>query len=145
MSPTERIEQLSRGENPLLIARMRSGFAVMFDSQFLPGYCLLIADPMVGQLNDLTGMAREDFLRDMASLGDAVKDATGAARMNYSIYGNQDPFLHAHVVPRYLDEDPRYRSMPPLVYPAEIRSAPEVQYDEAKHGPLRRAIAERVS
>ena len=38
MTGTERLLQLDRGENPKLILRMKSGFAVMGDTQFLPGY-----------------------------------------------------------------------------------------------------------
>ena len=29
------------GEHPLLLARLSSGWAVLADTQFLPGYCLL--------------------------------------------------------------------------------------------------------
>jgi len=140
VTPAERLAALERGENPLLIARLPSGFAVMSESQFLPGYCLLLADPMVGKLNDLEGDARVQFLSDMARLGDAVIEATGAVRANYSIYGNLDPFLHAHVFPRFDNEDPRYRTVPPFLYPLELREAVDVRYDEAKHGELRMRI-----
>jgi diadenosine tetraphosphate (Ap4A) HIT family hydrolase len=136
MSPQERLDQLVKGESPQLVSRMASGFAVMSDTQFLPGYCLLLAYPMTGQLNDLQGSEREQFLRDMARLGDAVKSATGAARINYSIYGNLDPFLHAHVFPRFADEDAEYRTVPPFLYPAAIREAEEHRFDPTKHGAL---------
>ena len=46
----DRIGSAERGENPTVLARMRSGFAVMGDSQFLPGYCLLLASPKVEQI-----------------------------------------------------------------------------------------------
>lgn len=133
MSPQERLDQLERGENPALIARMRSGFAVMFDSQFLPGYCLLLASPMVGQLNDLTGIARTQFLEDMALLGDAIRAATNCKRVNYSIYGNLDPFLHVHVIPRYDWEAADYAARPPMQIPSELREAPEHVFDAKRH------------
>jgi diadenosine tetraphosphate (Ap4A) HIT family hydrolase len=139
MTPTERLAQLERGENPQVIAKLSSGYAVMADTQFLPGYCLLLAHPMVPTLNDLTGDARAQFLADMARLGDAVKAATGAVRVNYSIYGNLDPFLHAHVVPRYADEDARYRTLPPLSYPPELRDAD--RFDRQVHGELLKRIS----
>jgi diadenosine tetraphosphate (Ap4A) HIT family hydrolase len=141
MTPSERLEALEKGENPLLIARMKSGFAVMGDSQFLPGYCLLLAHPMIEKLNDLAGNARADFLADMAALGDAVLAATGAVRINYSIYGNLDPFLHAHIFPRYADEEPAFRSIPPMSIPAEIRTDPSQAFQIEKHEHLRVAIA----
>ena len=74
------------------------------ERQFLPGYCLLLPDPVVPTLNALAGAERAAFLADMASLGDAVLAVTHAVRINYAIYGNQDPALHAHVIPRFHDE-----------------------------------------
>ncbi len=35
----------------------------------------------------------------MSLLGDAVQAVVKPRRMNYSIYGNTDAFLHAHVFP----------------------------------------------
>ncbi|MBC8063614.1 MAG: hypothetical protein H7Y17_02195, partial [Chlorobia bacterium] len=105
MTPYQRLAQLERGENPALIAKLPSGFAVMGDFQFLPGYCLLLAHPRVDKLNDLQGPQRTQFLDDMARLGDAILGATDAIRINYSIYGNLDPFLHAHLFPRYAWEE----------------------------------------
>ena len=75
-----------------LIVQMPSGRAVLGDSQLLRGYCLLIAEPSVPSLNDLPLEAQMVFLRDMALLGRAVQDVTGCARVNYSVYGNTDPF-----------------------------------------------------
>lgn len=44
----DRIGSVLKGENPTVITRMRSGFAVLGDTQFLPGYCLLLAYPKPG-------------------------------------------------------------------------------------------------
>lgn len=144
MTGTERLAILARNESPKLLLRMKSGFAVIGDTQFLPGYCLLLAYPEVGQLNDLHGAARDQFLRDMAALGDAVKESTGADRINYSIYGNLDTFLHAHVWPRYTWEDDDLRVMPPFNYPEVIRSDPAHSFDMGKHGGLMRKIREAL-
>jgi len=144
MTPAERIDLLEQGKNPLVVARLRSGYAVMADSQFLPGYCILIAVPMVGKLNDLTGEHRTAFLEDMAKLGDAVLEATDAVRINYSIYGNLDPFLHAHIIPRYANEPEEIRTIPPMSIPGEIRGAAEHAYNAAKHDALRQMIAEHL-
>jgi diadenosine tetraphosphate (Ap4A) HIT family hydrolase len=136
MTPAERLADLAKGESPALVARMSSGFAVMAESQFLPGYCLLLASPMVAKLNDLSGEPRTQFLEDMARLGDAVLAATGCLRINYSIYGNLDPFLHAHVIPRYDWEGEGYRTKPPMQIPAELREAPEHAFDALRHSDL---------
>ena len=140
MTPAQRLAQLERGENPALVIRMASGFAVMSDSQFLPGYCLLLAYPQVGKLNDLQGKARTQFLEDMARLGDAVLSATSCLRINYSIYGNLDPFLHAHVIPRYDWEDESYRTKPPMQIPADLREDPDHSFDPSRHSDLMERI-----
>jgi diadenosine tetraphosphate (Ap4A) HIT family hydrolase len=140
MSPTERLAELAEGRNPALIARLPSGFLVMGSHQFFEGYCLLLAYPQVGKLNDLRGDARTQFLTDMARAGDAVLEATRCRRINYSIYGNLDPFLHAHIFPRYDEEMEPYRTMPPFLVPAEIREAPEHAFDPAKHAALQERI-----
>ena len=125
---TERVRLASEGKHPGLICRMASGWAVMGDVQVVPGYCLLLPDPVVPQLNALTPEARAAFLQDMASLGDAVLQVTGAARINYEILGNLEPELHAHVFPRFVDEPEDLRTRPIWFYDWEAAPAfsPEV-------------------
>ena len=96
----------------------------------------------MARLNDLQGAARAQFLGDMATVGDALLEVTGAARINYSIYGNLDPFVHAHIVPRYTDEPEAHRTMPPLSVPAEVR---DVRRDDpALMNHLRQILDENI-
>jgi diadenosine tetraphosphate (Ap4A) HIT family hydrolase len=139
-NPAERLAELAGGRNPALITRLPSGFLVMGASQFLPGYCLLLAYPQVEKLNDLALDRRAQFLEDMARAGDAVLAVTGCRRINYSIYGNLDPFLHAHIWPRYDSEDERYRTQPPFSIPPDVREAPEFAYDPATHADLQHRL-----
>ena len=103
------VEAAQRGELERVIARMLSGWAVLGDPQITRGYCLLLPDPVVRDLNALTGEARRQFLDDMATLGDAVLAVTGAERINYEILGNVEPALHAHIIPRHSTEHPDLR------------------------------------
>lgn len=89
----ERVEQTGRGENPTVICRMLSGWAVLGNSQFLRGYSLL-PDPGVPDLNALGTPGRTRFLLDMTLAGDALLEVTGAARITYSVFGNTDAALH---------------------------------------------------
>jgi diadenosine tetraphosphate (Ap4A) HIT family hydrolase len=120
---------------------MRSGIAVIGDTQFLPGYSLLLHEPRVGRLEDLSLSEREIFLKEMAMLGEAVHIACSPRRVNYSIYGNTDAFLHAHVFPRY-DWEPAERVTRPVwTYPEANWGNPLMEYDEQRHG----ALCERIS
>ena len=103
MTPAERAERIeagARGEGSLALARMRSGYAVVGDTQFLPGYCLLLAHPRVGRLEDLPHRERAIYLEDMGLLAEAASIVCQPRRMNLSIYGNTDAYLHAHIFPR---------------------------------------------
>jgi diadenosine tetraphosphate (Ap4A) HIT family hydrolase len=104
------------GRDPRVIARLFSGWAVFGERQFVRGYLLLLPDPVVPNLNALGAQERMGFLCDMSRLGDALLKVTGAARINYAIFGNQDPALHAHVIPRYFDEPPALRAAQPWAY-----------------------------
>lgn len=76
----------------MVIAKMKSGYAVIGDTQFLPGYCVLLAYPKVDTLNDLTIEQRGDYLVDMSLIGDAIQSVCNPRRLNYSMYGNSDAF-----------------------------------------------------
>jgi diadenosine tetraphosphate (Ap4A) HIT family hydrolase len=104
------------GRDPRVIARLFSGWAVFGERQFVRGYALLLPDPVVPTLNALGAHERIAFLSDMSRLGDALLKVTGAARINYAVFGNQEPALHAHVIPRYLDEPQALRTAQPWAY-----------------------------
>lgn len=110
------VEQARAGTHPRLVARLGSGWLVAGERQNLPGYCLLLPDPVVGDLNDLDEPARQRFLLDMAKAGDAVRRAFQPLRLNYEILGNSEPALHAHIFPRYAWEPRLLRTKPVWFY-----------------------------
>jgi diadenosine tetraphosphate (Ap4A) HIT family hydrolase len=112
----EQVSAAREGRNPRVIARLYSGWAVFGERQFVRGYALLLPDPVVPNLNALDVGARGAYLSDMARLGDALLKVTGAVRINYAIFGNEAPALHAHVVPRYQDEPEALRTRHPWAY-----------------------------
>ena len=132
----DRVAQARAGTNPNVIARLPSGWAVIGDVQFLPGYCLLLADPVVASLNDLSVKARAQFLHDMVCIGDAMLKVTDSFRINYEILGNSEPELHAHIFPRYMSEVEERRRMPAWFY--DWQNA--VHFSETEHGHLVKAI-----
>jgi len=131
----------ARAGGPCVIARMASGWAVMGQKQVLPGYCLLVPDPVVPDLNALAPYARDRFMCDLGRLGEAVLRATNAVRINYAIFGNLEPALHAHVHPRYADEPVELRTQNPWAY--DWSAAPS--FHPALHGALRDEIRARLA
>jgi len=149
------LERCRAGDYPAVVSRLRSGWLVMGERQVFPGYCLLLPDPVVAHLNALQPAAQAQFLSDMASSGDAMLASTGATRINYAIFGNVDPALHAHLFPRHSTEPSSSRSLHPwaldwiwrLSIPSSARraEAPDSGRDRsARVGRLRRVSGLRV-
>jgi diadenosine tetraphosphate (Ap4A) HIT family hydrolase len=107
----------------------------------LAGYCLLIPDPVVPHLNALDAAGRDLFLTELGRLGQAVLEATGAVRINYAIFGNLEPALHAHVHPRYADEPEAMRTGNPWAYDWSQAAS----FDVRQHASLRDAIRARLA
>ena len=135
------VEACRGGAYPSLIGRMQTGWAVMGESQFLRGYSLLLPDPVVPHLNALDARSRDRFLSDFGLLGDAVFHATSALRINYAMFGNVEPALHAHVIPRYSDEAEDKKTAHPWSY--DWSAAP--RFSLAEHGELLMQIRDRLA
>ncbi|MDI6770548.1 MAG: hypothetical protein QMD04_12860 [Anaerolineales bacterium] len=142
----ERVETARAGTNPTVICRVPSGWVVLCDMQHLPGYSILLPDPVVGSINDLSREQRAVYLGDMITVGDALMDVTYAFRINYAILGNSDPALHAHIVPRYLSEPDEIRRGLPWSYPKKTLGARLFDYERDKEliARLAEAIAKRL-
>ncbi|HVE92040.1 MAG TPA: hypothetical protein VNE62_07045 [Actinomycetota bacterium] len=138
-----RVLSAREGSNPTVIGRLRSGWVVLGDSQFLRGYTLLLADPVVSSINDLDDEPRRQFLADMVSVGDALLAVTDAFRINYEILGNSDPALHAHVFPRYDSEPEDLRSGPVWKYDRE--SMASVPFEASRDAALMVALFEQLA
>lgn len=144
----DRLGAARLGTNPTVLYRMSTGWAVIGDTQHLPGYCLLLHDGEADQLTELPLPARVAFMTDLALLGEAVQRACSAAdpefsRINYEILGNSLHHLNGHVHARYLWEPGPLRRGPVWRYGAE-RDAPHHQLDD-RHNDLRAAITAHLA
>ncbi|UCE06092.1 MAG: hypothetical protein JSW07_21310 [bacterium] len=142
----ERVDLARRGENKTVFCRLRSGWVVLGDDQRLRGYSLLLADPIRDNLNDLNLKERSQFLLDMSVVGDALIEVFEPSIINYSILGNKDRALHAHIHPRYDYEEPDKRQTSPLIY--RLQNMPKIAFDYKRDRPnmdkILNAIAKRT-
>jgi diadenosine tetraphosphate (Ap4A) HIT family hydrolase len=134
------VERCRAGAAQGLVAKMRSGWVMMGERQVFPGYCLLLADPVADHLNALGSVHRAQFLADMTLIGDAILASTGAIRVNYAIFGNVEPALHAHVFPRRATEPEATRTAQPWAFDWNLAPA----YSDSAHGELRARIAATI-
>ena len=138
----EQVASARAGIEPALICQMPSGWAVLSIMQYLPGYCVLLPDPVVPSLNALTREQRAAYLCDMATVGDALLEVTDAFRINYAIMGNSDPALHAHIVPRYMSEPEHIRKHLPWSYPQAVMD--DRPFDAGRDQDLMTKLAEAI-
>jgi diadenosine tetraphosphate (Ap4A) HIT family hydrolase len=146
----DRIGSALRGQNPTVMRRLDTGFAVIGDVQFLPGYSVLLTDrPNIDRLSDLPRPERLAFLADMDHLAEAVEracraqDPDGFRRMNLEILGNTDAYLHAHIWARYEWEPPELRRGPVCRYPSDRWTDPQHALGP-QHQLLREAISSEL-
>jgi len=117
----------------------------MMDKQFIPGWVILTCYPHVNDLNDLNIGKRAEFLMDMSIIGEAISDVVSDfKRMNYSILGNSDNYLHAHIYPRY-----NWESTDSIKYPVWLYDGDKywrnTKYDlNLKHMTLANKIIDRI-
>ncbi len=134
------VERCRAGEHPGAVVRLRSGWVAMGERQVLPGYCLLLPDPVVPHLNALAPALRGEFLADMTAVGDALLTIAAAVRINYAIFGNVEPALHAHIFPRSASEPEPLRTAQP--WALDWNAAP--MYSDGLHGEFKRRLAAQL-
>jgi diadenosine tetraphosphate (Ap4A) HIT family hydrolase len=142
MNIHQQVESARTGTESALICQMPSGWAVLCNMQYLPGYCILLPDPVVPSLNALAREQRSAYLYDMSIVGDALLEVTDAFRINYAIMGNSDPALHAHIVPRYMSEPEHIRKHLPWSYPQAFMD--ERLFDYERDQELMTNLAEAI-
>jgi diadenosine tetraphosphate (Ap4A) HIT family hydrolase len=134
------VEGCRAGQLQTCVAKLQSGWVIMGERQVFAGYCLLLPDPVVPDLNALDSGARSRFLLDMSVVGDALLQITGAVRINYAIYGNLEPALHAHIFPRGAQEPEASRTAQP--WALDWSAAP--QYSDRAHGALKNSLKQAL-
>jgi diadenosine tetraphosphate (Ap4A) HIT family hydrolase len=132
-----RVELCRQGKNPKTVCRVASGWVVLGDVQFLPGYCLILPDPVVPDLNALDAGSRSTFLFEASLVGDALLAVTDAYRINYEVLGNSEPALHVHIFPRYASEPEQLRRMPAWFYDWDNAQTFDAARDQALIADLR--------
>ncbi|MGW0366486.1 HIT family protein [Streptomyces sp. NPDC002990] len=146
----DRIGSAHRDENPTVLRRLDAGFAAIGDRQFLPGYSVLLTDdPAATRLSDLPRTRRTAYLSDMERLAEAVERACrrldpAFRRVNIEILGNTDPYLHAHIWPRYDWEPTELVRKPVWLYEQEEYWRGDQHALAPRHDGLRVAIGEEL-
>ncbi len=139
----KKVRECHAGTHAQVIAKLQSGWLVMGDVQFLEGYCLILADPVVADLNAMDTETRAIFSKEMSLVGDALLAVTQAIRINYEILGNLAPALHGHIFPRYANEDEALRTKPVWFYDWENARPFDLAIDKPLMNKIRTYLIEQ--
>lgn len=100
----KRISLIKEGKNRYFVKEFSSGYAVLADHQFYPGYTIFLSKTHTDELHKLKAQDRMQFLKDMSIVSEAVYKAFKPNKLNYELLGNTDRHLHWHIIPRYRDD-----------------------------------------
>lgn len=107
MSWQQKFVDLKKGNHPNLVAQINGHYLVFGESQFLPGYMILIyKNPEFKRLSDLKFNEQIEFMLLVtciqATLSGYLEDKhSDFKRCNVEILGNKDHYIHAHIWPRF--------------------------------------------
>ncbi len=74
----------------------------------------------------MTTTEHTEFWTDVSAAARAIEAVFDPVHLNFQILGNQDPHVHAHVIPRY-DPDPApSMPLPPEAWEASVELEPNV-------------------
>src|SRR3990167_463017 len=99
-----RIEQIKNKTNKYFVQELRTGYIVIGDHQYWPGYTLFLYKNHLTELHQLHIRERNLFLSEMADVAEAVWKAFSPHKLNYELLGNTDGHLHWHIFPRYSND-----------------------------------------
>ncbi len=98
-------KNLSQPGDYVTIAETESSWIEAHPNVPLKGTCYVMSKKHAVELYDLSEEDAFAFLKDVMITAQALKEVTGATKINYEIHGNTVPHLHLHLFPRYLVGD----------------------------------------
>ncbi len=100
----KRIDLIKNNKNKYFVKELETGYVVLCDYQYFYGYTIFISKTHTDELHKLKKSEKELFLKEMATVAEAVIKAFKPKKLNYELLGNSDPHLHWHLIPRYSDD-----------------------------------------
>ncbi len=83
----------------------------------------------VAEPTELSDEQATGFWTEVLQVGRAVEGAFRPVKMNYQLLGNTLPHLHAHVIPRYLEDPAPGRPLPFQFLEGDLRPTEVVRVD----------------
>lgn len=104
----ERIEMIKSGTNPYFVKELNTGYAVIGDHQRIKGYSLFLCKECQKELHFLEPSFRDEFMREMSIVAEAVYNAFKPDKLNYELLGaGRGLHMHWHFFPRRAGDTPK--------------------------------------
>ena len=107
----ERVALAGAAQNPYVVAELEHSYFVVGDHQCFRGYTLVLLKEHVREPFELPLDVQREHFAEVMRAAKAVHKTFAPSKLNYSSYGNAEPHVHWHIVPRY--EDDAYRDGDP--------------------------------
>ena len=83
------------------VGEMKAGTLYLFKDQAHKGRCVLALKDHKKELCECEPQELADFTADLARASGAVKELWGCTKLNLASFGDSNPHLHFHIVPKY--------------------------------------------
>lgn len=83
------------------VGEMKAGMLYLFKDQAHQGRCVLALKNHRRELCECEAAELADFAEDLARASGAVKELWGCTKLNLASFGDANPHLHFHIVPKY--------------------------------------------
>lgn len=94
-------EHPGRQENMIKVGVMKAGTLYLFRDQAHKGRCALALNDHKKELFECTAQQRSNYAEDLAMASQAIKELWRCAKINLASFGDANPHLHFHIVPKY--------------------------------------------
>jgi len=108
------------------VADLPDTYVGLYDDNRFPGRCLVVLKEHHEHFNELSADCVNKFMTQIQQVMDVVKLVTGVERVNLAILGNTVPHIHAHLIPRYPDEE-KYPGKSPWNDPRTLVTLPTAE------------------
>lgn len=91
------------------------------EGEAFPGYCRVVWRTHVVEMSDLPASERRHLCDVLHAVESALREVMRPDKINLASFGNLEPHLHWHVIPRWHDDS----HFPAPIWAAASRSVPE--------------------
>lgn len=98
--------------NPIEAKSLEITDLSLYDDARFPGRCILRLRQHEERLEQLDSVTATAFMADVQRAVRALSTVTGSERINVAILGNTVPHIHAHLIPRYPENESKPESSP---------------------------------